>query len=77
MTDTIGSIVTEDFSPTAPDVIKTEMRRRLNAASSQTAREIYRGRTPTMNFLLGSGALALGYPWHNLGVVGDFEEDDE
>lgn len=76
MTDTVGRIITENYSPDSPDTIKTEMTRRLDAATKQTQEEIYRGRMPSMNFLLGSGALALGYYWHLTGVAGDFEEDE-
>lgn len=77
MTDTVGSIVTENFAADAPDELKTEAGRRLNAATKQSREEIYRGRTPSMNFLIGSGALALLYPWHHLGVAGEFEDEDE
>ena len=75
MTDTVGSLFSESFAPGAPDEIKTEMARRLNAATKHTREEIYRGRAPTMNFLRGSGALALGYPWKEIGVAGDFEDE--
>ena len=74
MTDTVGSLITEEFSPDAPGAIKTEMARRLDAATKQTREEIYRGRTPSMNFLIGSGSLALGYRWKRIGIAGDAED---
>lgn len=67
----VDDAVIEKYAPDAPDVVKTEAKRRHNAYLAQDIKYLARGRSPQPGALVKSGAAALLYPWRVPGTSVD------